>query len=44
MNIQRRIPFKYNEKTDIQFQLRTLVGTYEMNVFAEGVVVQESYE
>ena len=44
MNIQRRLPFKYNEKTDIQFQLRTLSGTYEMNVFGEGVVVQESYD
>ena len=38
MNIQRRLPFKYNEKTDIQFQLRTLVGTYEMNVFGEGIL------
>jgi hypothetical protein len=44
MNIQRRIPFKYNEKTDIQFQLSTLSGTHEMNVFGEGVVVQESYD
>jgi hypothetical protein len=38
MNIQRRLPFKYNEKTDIQFQLRTLSGTYEMNVFGEGIL------
>jgi hypothetical protein len=38
MNIQRRIPFKYNEKTDIQFQLRTLSGTHEMNVFGEGIL------
>ena len=38
MNIQRRIPFKYNEKTDIQFQLRTASGTYEMNVFGEGIL------
>ena len=38
MNIQRRIPFKYDEKTDIQFQLRTLGGTYEMNVFGEGIL------
>ena len=44
MNIQRRLPFKYNEKTDVQFQLRTASGTHEMNVFGEGVVVQESYE
>jgi len=39
MNIQRRIPFKYSEKTDIQFQLRTNSGTHEMNVFGEGIVV-----
>ena len=38
MNIQRRLPFKYNEKTDIQFQLRTATGTYEMNVFGEGIL------
>ncbi len=38
MNIQRRLPFKYDEKTDIQFQLRTLSGTYEMNVFGEGIL------
>ena len=38
MNIQRRIPFKYNEKTDIQFQLRTGSGTHEINVFGEGIL------
>jgi hypothetical protein len=38
MNIQRRLPFKYNEKTDIQFQLRTGSGTHEMNVFGEGIL------
>lgn len=38
MNIQRRIPFKYDEKTDIQFQVRTPSGTHEMNVFAEGIL------
>ena len=38
MNIQRRLPFKYNEKTDIQFQLSTASGTYEMNVFGEGIL------
>ena len=38
MNIQRRLPFKYDEKTDIQFQLRTSTGTYEMNVFGEGIL------
>ena len=39
MNIQRRIPFKYSEKTDIQFQLQTASGTHEMNVFGEGILV-----
>lgn len=39
MNIQRRIPFRYAEKTDIQLQLKTATGTHEMNVFGEGVLV-----
>jgi len=39
MNIQRRLPFKYSSKTDIQFQLRTKSGTYEMNVFGEGILI-----
>ncbi len=38
MNIQRRVPFKYSQKEDIQFQLRTGSGTHEMNVFGEGVL------
>ena len=42
MNIQRRMPFKYDEKTDIQLQLSTFSGTHEMNIFAEGVVVDQS--
>jgi hypothetical protein len=41
MNIQRRFPFKYSEKTDIQFQLRTQTGTHEMNVFGEGLLLRE---
>lgn len=41
MNIQRRIPFKYSEKTDIQFQLRTLVGSHEGAVFGEGYLVSK---
>ena len=40
MNIQRRLPFKYSEKTDIQFQLRTQSGTHEMNVFGEGILTK----
>jgi hypothetical protein len=39
MNIQRRLPFKYNSKTDIQFQLQTNSGTHEMNVFGEGILI-----
>lgn len=42
MNIQRRLPFKYNEKTDIQFQLAPLSNTHEMNVFGEGILVKEN--
>ena len=38
MNIQRRIPFVYSEKTDIQFQLSTVTGSHEMGVFGEGVL------
>lgn len=39
MNIQRRLPFRYAPKSDIQLQLQTQSGTYEMNVFAEGILV-----
>lgn len=42
MNIQRRMPFKYDQKTDIQLQLSTASGTHEMNVFAEGVLSEIS--
>ena len=38
MNIQRRIPFVYSEKTDIQLQLTPVSGTHEMGVFAEGIL------
>jgi len=44
MNIQRRLPFKYDSTTDIQFQLRTKSGTHEMNVFGEGVLVNEELD
>ena len=43
MNIQRRLPFKYSEKTDIQFQLKTKSGTHEMNVFGEGTLIDERF-
>ena len=41
MNIQRRVPFKYSEKTDIQFQIKSLSGTNLCGVFGEGVVIKE---
>ena len=40
MNIQRRFPFKYDEKTDIQYQLATLSGAHELGCFAEGVLIE----
>ena len=42
MSIQRRLPFKYSEKTDIQFQMSTRVGTHELAVFGEGIVIKET--
>ena len=40
MNIQRRFPFAYGEKTDVEMQLRTLSGTSYCGVFAEGIVIK----
>ncbi len=40
MNIQRRIPFRYTEKTDIQLQLKSSAGTQEIGVFAEGILTK----
>ena len=40
MNIQRRIPFRYAEKTDIQLQLKSSAGAQEIGIFAEGVLVK----
>lgn len=40
MSIQRRLPFKYDGKTDIQFQLATFTGSHELSVFGEGVLVK----
>lgn len=42
MNIQRQIPFKYTEKTDIQFQLRGSAGEQYISVFGEGVLVKNT--
>ena len=44
MNIQRRIPFVYSEKTDIQFQLSTVTGSHEMGVFGEGVLHEMDFQ
>ena len=41
MNILRRIPFRYDEKTDIQFQIKSLSGTNLAGVFGEGIVIKE---
>ena len=41
MNIKRDFPFKYDEKTDIQLQVRTLSGTTYAGVFGEGIVIKE---
>ena len=44
LTIDRQYPFKYTEKTDIQFQLSSLSGTHEMSAFGEGVLVQEEID
>ena len=44
LDINRQYPFKYVEKTDIQFQLQSLSGVHEMSVFGEGVLVQEEID
>jgi hypothetical protein len=40
MNIQRRIPFRYGEKTDIQLQVKSSAGSNEIGVFAEGILTK----
>ena len=41
MNIKRDFPFRYEEKTDIQLQVRTLSGTTYAGVFGEGITIKE---
>ena len=41
MNIQRKLPFKYDEKTDIEMQLRSLSGSVFGSIFAEGILLNE---
>jgi len=43
MNIKRDFPFKYDEKTDIQLQVRTLSGTTYAGVFGEGIEIKEEF-
>jgi len=38
MHIQRQIPFVYNEKTDIEFQLRGSAGEQFISVFGEAIL------
>ena len=42
MNIQRRFPFKYSAKTDIQLQMATFGGTHPVSIFGEGILVKET--
>lgn len=41
MHIQRRFPFRYTEKTDIQFQFKSNQSTHEVGVFVEGVLIKD---
>ena len=41
MHIQRRFPFRYTEKTDIQLQCKSSAGTHEIGVFGEGALIQD---
>lgn len=40
MNIQRRMPFRYQQCSDIQLQLATQQGSHELSVFGEGILVK----
>ncbi len=44
MQILRQLPFKYTEKTDIEFQGRSSSGDNEISVFGEGVLVNEELD
>ena len=41
MSIIRQAPFKYDEKTDIEMQLRSLSGSTFGSIFAEGILVKQ---
>jgi len=38
MHIQRQVPFRYNEKTDVEFQLRGSAGEQFISVFGEAIL------
>lgn len=40
MDIQRRFPFKYDEKQDIKMQLKSSSGSIDGSVFAEGILIK----
>lgn len=40
MQILRQTPFKYDEKTDVEMQLRSLSGSTFGSIFAEGILVK----
>ena len=44
MHIQRQVPFRYNEKTDIEFQLRGSAGEQYVSVFGEGVLIKNTIQ
>lgn len=41
MHIARRFPFRYGEKTDIQFQCKCNQNTQECGAFGEGVLIKD---
>lgn len=41
LNIMRQAPFKYDEKTDIELQLRSLSGSTFGSIFVEGILVKQ---
>lgn len=41
MSIHRAFPFKYSQKSDIEFQVKSSASTNEISVFGEGVVIRE---
>lgn len=42
MSIQRRLPFKYEGKTDIEFQARSSNNTNFVGIFGEGILIKDT--